>query len=274
MIFTVKFCQVVISDGYIDDLISKDKKETIEEQVASYKSCQDDKKKRIKLLKIVEQTLALVKKIALPIASQTSLPAEDLLQVGSLGLIKAIEFYEPDKNAKFETYANYFIKGEIRHYVRDKAGMIKAPRKVQELLLKIYSAQKNLIAEGNSDPTDEDIAKYLKISPEQVRDVMKIEQYKTLVSLDQSSSDDEDLSLLEKIPSDDLKNSLDLREDKIMLSSVIEKLSPELRKIILMSFYEDKSQREIAEALNISQMQVSRRLKKALSQMYNLIKQN
>ena len=103
---------------------------------------------------------------------------------------------------------------------------------------------------------------------------MKIEQYKTLVSLDQSSSDDEDLSLLEKIPSDDFKNSLDLREDKIMLSSVIEKLSPELRQIILMSFYEDKSQREIAEALNISQMQVSRRLKKALSQMYNLIKQN
>ena len=162
-------------------MISKDKKETIEAQVASYKSCQDDKKKRIKLLKIVEQTLALVKKIALPIASQTSLPAEDLLQVGSLGLIKAIEFYEPDKNAKFETYANYFIKGEIRHYVRDKAGMIKAPRKVQELLLKIYSAQKNLIAEGNSDPTDEDIAKYLEISPEQVREVMKIEQYKTLV---------------------------------------------------------------------------------------------
>ena len=73
-------------------MISKDKKETIEEQVASYKNCQDDKKKRIKLLKIVEQTLALVKKIALPIASQTSLPAEDLLQVGSLGLIKAIEF--------------------------------------------------------------------------------------------------------------------------------------------------------------------------------------
>lgn len=255
-------------------MISKDKKETIEAQVASYKSCQDDKKKRIKLLKIVEQTLALVKKIALPIASQTSLPAEDLLQVGSLGLIKAIEFYEPDKNAKFETYANYFIKGEIRHYVRDKAGMIKAPRKVQELLLKIYSAQKTLIAEGNNDPTDEDIAKYLEISPEQVRDVMKIEQYKTLVSLDQSTSDDEDLSLLEKIPSDDFKNSLDLREDKIMLSSVIEKLSPELRKIILMSFYEDKSQREIAEALNISQMQVSRRLKKALSQMYNLIKQN
>ncbi len=258
-------------------MYSKEKKsKAIEEIVCAYKSCSDEKKKRALYLKIVEQTMELVKKIATPIAVQTSLPTEDLLQVGALGLIKAIEFYEVDKNAKFETYANYFIKGEIRHYVRDKSGLIKTPRKVQEFLFKVHSARKALIARGDSEPTEDAIAEYLNVPLAQVREVMQIEQYKTLVSLDQAVSpgDDEELSLLEKIPSEDSQAFWDAYEDKLMLSSILQKLSPELRTVIEMSFYQDLNQREISEKLNISQMQVSRRLKKALSRMYELIRRN
>lgn len=253
-----------------------DKKQTLEDLVALYKDCTDEKKKKVFHLHIIEQTMELVKKIATPIAVQTSMPTEDLIQVGALGLIKAIEFYEPDKNAKFETYANYFIKGEIKHFVRDKAGLIKTPRKVQELLYKIHSAKKVLMDEGNNEPSDELIAEYLNIPVDQIREVLKIEQYKSLVSLDQSvaSGDDEDLSLLEKIPAGESIGYGDSFENKLMLSFAIEKLPSDLRQIIELSFYQDLNQREISEKLHISQMQVSRRLKKALNCLYEIVKRN
>lgn len=261
-----------------EDSVVKDinEQEPIDKLVVLYKKCKDEKKKKLYHMRIIERTMELVKKIATPIAVQTGMPTEDLLQVGALGLIKAIEFYELDKNAKFETYANYFIKGEIRHYVRDKAGLIKTPRKVQELLFKINSARKVLMDEGNNDPTDDMVAEYLGLPVAQVRDVMKVEQYKSLISLDQTFSvnDEDDLSLLEKIPAGENTGFGDSFEDKLMLSFAIEKLPQELRNIIEMSFYQDLNQREIAEKLNISQMQVSRRLKKALNKLYELIKRN
>ena len=85
----------------------------------SFKNANDEKKKRMLHLKIVEEAMALVKKIANTIALQSGISNEDLIQVGSLGLIKAIEFYRLDMNTKFRTYATYFIKGEIKHYLRD-----------------------------------------------------------------------------------------------------------------------------------------------------------
>jgi len=86
--------------------------------------------------------------------------------------------------------------------------------------------------------------------------------------------EDEDFSLLDKIPAGDYQEFMNSYEDKIMLAEAIKKLSPDLRQIIELSYYEDLNQREISERINISQMQVSRRLKKALSKMYELIKNN
>lgn len=262
--------------GVFSIVNSTDKRQSLEEIVALYKNCKDEKRKKLFHLKIIERSMELVKKIATPIAVQTGLPTEDLVQVGALGLIKAIEFYETGKNAKFETYANYFIKGEIRHYVRDKAGLIKMPRKVQELMHKINSARKTLMDETGAEPTDEMTAEFLHLPVAQIRDVLKVEQYKSLISLDQSvsSGDDDDLSLLEKIPADQYDGFGSSFEDRLTIAFVIEKLPPELRQIIELSFYQDLNQREISEKLHISQMQVSRRLKKALNKMYELIKKN
>ena len=108
----------------------------------SFKNTKDEKKKRMLHLKIVEEAMDLVKKIANTISLQSGISNEDLVQVGSLGLIKAIEFYKLDMNTKFKTYATYFIKGEIKHYLRDKASIIKAPRELQELMFKINKARK------------------------------------------------------------------------------------------------------------------------------------
>lgn len=254
---------------------SSENRQPIEELVALYKGCSDVKKKRLFHLRIVERTLGLVKRIATPIAVQASLPAEDLIQVGALGLIKAIDFYEPDKNAKFETYANYFIKGEIRHFVRDKAGLIKMPRKIQELLGKINNAKKALAEDGINEPSAEELADYLGLPVLQINEILKIEQYKSLISLDQAVSAGEDeTSLLDKIPAANSQSFWESYEDRIMLSDAVNRLPQELRQIIELSFYKDFSQREISEMLGMSPMQVSRRLKKALSCLYEIIKRN
>lgn len=249
--------------------------EELDALLVSFKNTKDEKKKRMLHLKIVEESMDLVKKIANTIALQSGISNEDLIQVGSLGLIKAIEFYRLDMNTKFKTYATYFIKGEIKHYLRDKASIIKAPRELQELMFKINSAKKKLYETGNEDPTPEQIAEYLDLPVSKINEVIEIERCKSTLSLDQSfMQEDEDISLLDKIPANDYQEFMNSYENKIMLASTIKRLPPDLREIIELSYYQDLNQREISEKMNMSQMQVSRRLKKALSKMYELIKNN
>ena len=247
--------------------------EKLDSLISSYKKCKDEKKKRMLHLKIVEESMILVKKIANIISMQSGVNNEDLIQVGSLGLIKSISSYRPEHNTKFRTYATYFIKGEIKHYLRDKAAIIKAPRELQELVFKITSTVKKLNEDGVEEPSVDDIAQILGISAEKVEEVLNIDKYRNALSLDQYfKGEEEDFSLLDKIPAGDYQELMNSYEDKIMIASAIQKLPEELRQIIELSYYEDLNQREIAEKINISQMQVSRRLKKALNKMYELIK--
>ena len=249
--------------------------EALDALLISFKNTKDEKKKRMLHLKIVEEAMDLVKKIANTIALQSGISNEDLIQVGSLGLIKAIEFYRLDMNTKFKTYATYFIKGEIKHYLRDKASNIKAPRESQELMFKISTARKKLAEAGFEDASVEQIAEYLDLPPAKITEVIEIERCKSTLSLDQSfMSDDEEMPLLDKIPANDYQEFMNSYENKIMLASTIKRLPPDLREIIELSYYEDLNQREISEKMNMSQMQVSRRLKKALSRMYEMIKNN
>lgn len=247
----------------------------LNELIVTFKVCSEEKKKRMLYLKVVEEAMSLVKKIANTIAKQSGVSSEDLIQVGSIGLIKAIDAFKPEFNTYFRTYATYFIKGEIKHYLRDKAAMIKAPRELQELVFKISSTVKRLTEEGIDEPTVENVANILNIPSNKVEEVMNLDKYKNALSLDMYlKGDDEDFSLLDKIPAGDYQESMNLYEDKIMISGAIKKLQPELRQIIELSYFEDLNQREISEKINISQMQVSRRLKKALNRMYELIKNN
>ena len=245
----------------------------LDEQLLAYKDCTDEKKKRMLHINIVESGMNLVKKIAGNISAQSGISNEDLVQVGSIGLIKAIEFFNPQKNTKFKTYASYFIRGEIKHYLRDKASMIKAPRELQELVFKISSAVKQLKEKGIEDPSEDQIADIVGVSVEKIHEVMEIELCKSTLSLDQAISnvDDDDLTLIDKIPSGDYQEFMNSYENKMMLAAAIKKLPNDLQQIIEMSYYEDLNQREISERIHISQMQVSRRLKKALSKMYEII---
>ncbi len=249
------------------------RKDEIENLVFEYKNCSDIKRQRILYFSIVEKSLPLVKKIASSINANTmGLSYEDLVQVGSIGLIKAINFFNTSKNTKFQTYVIYFIKGEIRHYLRDKGSLIKAPRDVRELFYKAGKAIKKLNSQGVHDPSREQIAEEMGITSDKLNKVIDIDYLKTSVSLDQKfPSDDEEITLIDKIPSEDYQEFLKSYEDKIMLKEAISKLPKDLRTIIDLCFFQDFNQREVSEKLNMSQMQVSRKLKKALNRLYEII---
>lgn len=241
--------------------------------ILAYRSAKDDKKKRMAHLKVVEIAMVLVKKITNSISAQTDLSKEDIIQVGSIGLIKAIELYNPEMNARFATYATHFIKGEIRHYLRDKGSFIKTPREMQELLFKIHLTVKKLNNKGIEDPTYEQISSESGIGLSKIREVLETEYNKSPLSLDQSLFIDNDdvFTLVDKLPAGDYQEDINHYENRIMLSEAIEELPDELKKIIEYSFYNDYNQREIAQKMNLSQMQVSRRLKKALNKLYEIM---
>lgn len=244
----------------------------IHEWLITYKKSSDKKVKKELQNLIVIASMPFVKKIACGLARRATDPVDDLIQVGSVGLIKAIDLYNPEVGTKFKTYATYLITGEIRHYLRDKASMIKAPREIQELAFRINSVMKRLTEEGQ-EATPENVAEVLSLPVTKINDIIEVDRRKSTISLDQTFSfeDDDSVSLGEKIPSGDYQAFIDAYEEKIMLSKAITKLKPKMRDVIELSYYEDLNQREIAEKLNISQMQVSRRLKQALEDMYEII---
>lgn len=244
----------------------------IQEWLVSYnEETQEKRKKELQNL-IVVAAMPFVKKIACGLARRSTDPLDDLIQVGAVGLIKAIDLFNPNMGTKFKTYATYLITGEIRHYLRDKAAMIKAPREIQELAFRINTLSKKLSEEG-IEATSELIAEKMALPVEKVNHIIEIDRRKSTISLDQTYSydDDDNISLADKIPSGDYQEFLNSYEEKIMLKSAINQLKPKLKEVIELNYYDDLSQRQIAEKLNISQMQVSRRLKQALDDIYNLI---
>lgn len=244
----------------------------IHDWLGTYKNSSDKKLKKQLQNLIVVASMPFVKRIACGLARRSTDPVDDLIQVGSVGLIKAIELYNPEMGTKFKTYATYLITGEIRHYLRDKASMIKAPREIQELAFRINCVIKQLTEDG-FEPTSEQVAEAMSLPVNRVNDIIEVDRRKSTISLDQTGSFDEDdtTSLADKIPSGDYQEFLSSYEEKIMLSKAISKLKPKLKEVIELSYYEDLNQREISERLDISQMQVSRRLKQALADMYEII---
>lgn len=245
----------------------------IHEWLLTYKSSDDAKLKKQLQNLIVIAAMPFVKKVACGLARRATDPVDDLIQVGAVGLIKAIDLYNPEIGTKFKTYATYLITGEIRHYLRDKASMIKAPREIQELAYRINMVIKQLTEDGGNEPTSEQIAEILSLPVNKVQDIIEVDRRKSTLSLDQTLSleNDETISLADKIPSGDYQEFLSAYEEKIMLSKAISKLKPKLREVIELSYYEDLNQREISKKLNVSQMQISRRLKQALAEMYKII---
>lgn len=225
---------------------------------------------------IIQASLPLVKRIAYGLARRSTDPVEDLIQVGSIGLIKAVDQFKPDAGAKFQTYATHLITGEIRHYLRDKTAMIRAPRELQELSFRINRLVQNLTSRLGREPLDIEIAHELQVSVSRVNEAYEVDRRRTLISLDQALSNDagSEQSLIDTLVDGRYQSNQMAKEERLMLAEAIKQLKDGLREVVQLTFYEDLSQTEVAKRLGISQMQVSRRLRAATAELYKIITQS
>lgn len=216
--------------------------------------------------------MPLVNKIAKGLARRSTDPIEDIIQVGAIGLLKAINSYKSNISNNFKTYATYKITGEIKHYLRDKIAMIRPSRAIQELAYRISQIRTSLIANNVENPTDYDIAKVLQMPIEKINDVMEYDRRKNVISLEQISLDNE-FARTENIlvNREDLIDYKSINENKIEVKEALSQLDKKLQDVVKLTFFEGYSQREIAKLLNSNQMMVSRLLKKALKQLFQIL---
>ena len=195
-------------------------------------------------------------------------PLDDIVQVGYLGLIKAIERFDPDLGYEFTTFATLTVAGEIKRYFRDKGTAIRFPRRLQELHQSVVRVNEQMKGELNREPTVAELAERLGVSPDDVTEAMEMGPAYMPISLDQpvSSSDGQDnRAVAEQLGGPDVE--LERVEMRDVLDRAMEHLTPRERAIMAMRFYEQMSQSEIAKRLGISQMHVSRLQRAALEQL-------
>ncbi len=232
------------------------------------------KKTKIKAL-IVTQMFPIIKRIAKTIARRSYDPIEDMVQAGAIGLLKAIDSYSKDINNNFKIYAGYLIIGEMKHFLRDKLNTIRVPRHIQELSYRINTFTRDLTLNELNELTNDNVAAALNVTAKEVDFAKQADRRKNTLSLDEIYMTDSGHSNYEEmIAGMNYKEALELEDSKIILKEVIERLPEEYKKLVNLYYYNDFSQKEISEKLNMTQMQVSRKLKKAFSILYKMIADN
>jgi RNA polymerase sigma-B factor len=210
----------------------------------------------------------LVKNIAYKFKNSGE-PLEDLEQLGYIGLINALNLYNRQRNVKFETYASWFISGEIRHYIRDKHQIIKIPHWITELNRKIDEFIVKYKEETKQIPSLKKIAEKFNLTEEGVKEVLKARGVVHIVSIDQErrNYDCDDYPILEKIKNNHYRSFKLPVEDLIAVEVAVNKLQILQRKVIEYIFVKDLTQTKAAKKLAISQRQVSRIKNEALKSL-------
>ena len=246
--------------------------ELIAEWLQEYRRAESNSQKAKAKALIVTRMLPIVKRIARTIARRSYDPIDDLVQAGSIGLLKAIESFSPERNDNFKFYAGSLIIGEMKHYLRDKMNTIKVPRHIQELSYRINSFISTLTPEELNELTNEYVADALNVPKKDVDFALQADRRKTTISLDDMyHSESNNLRYEEVISYDNYKEMAEMEDARLILELVIVRLPKEYRKIIELYYYKDLSQKEIAQKLGLTQMQVSRKIKKAFSLLHEMI---
>ena len=198
-------------------------------------------------------------------------PLDDLVQAGTIGLIKAIDRFDPERGLEFTTYATPTILGEIKRHFRDKGWSIRVPRRLQELSAKVNQATDELTVELQRSPSVEEIAAKLGVGAEEILEAMESSGAYTSVSLEAggSSEDDEAPALIDRLGSVD--EDLDASDDRMVIDDAIRDFSPREQEIVRMRFIDGLTQVEIAKRLGVSQVQVSRLLRRTLRKIQDKI---
>ena len=224
------------------------------------KSQQGDKEARDTVFK---ENAGLVYSMAKRFAGR-SVEMEDIVQIGSIGLLKAIDRFDISYDVKFSTYAVPMIIGEIRRYLRDD-GMLKVSRNLKENCARIYSAREALEKELGREPILEEVAKATELSVDEV--VMSMESGAEVESLHKIiyQGDGNDISLMDRLQ--EKENGQDAALNRIFLDEILKKLDARERQLIGMRYFKDMTQTEIAAEMGISQVQVSRMEKRILKEL-------
>jgi RNA polymerase sigma-B factor len=197
-------------------------------------------------------------------------PFDDLLQVASLGLVKAIDRFDVDRGAAFSSFAVPTILGELKRYFRDLGWAVHVPRGAQEQALKVQEAQERLTTRTGRPPTVTDLAEYLEIPVEEVLDALETAAAHHSASLDapREDGDEESGTLVDVFGEED--HRYELIDQTVTVSVAAQELSARERKVLALRFVEDMTQTQIAQEIGVSQMQVSRILRRALSRLREL----
>ena len=193
---------------------------------------------------------------------------EDLYQIGCIGFIKSIKRFDTNFEVKLSTYSVPYILGEIKRFIRDD-GPIKVSRSIKELNVKIQELKKHYLITKGREITIEEIAKELKVDKDDI--IIAMESNNSIESIEgtsnQSDKEGKKLSILDKISTG--KNEEEIITNKIVIKQLLKELDERDRKIILLRFFKEKTQTEVARILGISQVQVSRIERKVLDKMKN-----
>ena len=199
---------------------------------------------------------------------QSSEPYDDLVQVASLGLVKAVARFDPDRGFAFTSFAVPTIVGELKRYFRDTGWAIHVDRGAQERARKINEARQAISARTGRPPRVDELAQYLELSEEEVLDGLQVAEAYGTVSLDAPVAGEEDASRLDSIGDDDER--LGLIDDQTTIFAAAKHLPQREREILYLRFGEDLTQSEIADRVGVSQMQVSRLLRRSLHRLRQL----
>jgi len=215
---------------------------------------------------LITRYLPLVRSLARRFASRGQ-PVEDLIQVGSIGLIKAIDRFDLDRGVELSTYATPTIMGEIKRYFRDKGWAVKVPRALQDLNVKLNKVIEQLTVELRRSPTIAELAAATEVSEEEVVEALESGRAYSSVSLFSggASDDDESLELLDYLGTEE--EAYEVFEQRRVLAPAMAKLDPRERLILHLRFFEGMTQTQVATRIGISQMHVSRLIRKSIENL-------
>ena len=196
-------------------------------------------------------------------------PFDDLVQVGTIGLIKSVDRFDTDRGVEFSTYATPTIIGEIKRYFRDKGWAIRVPRRLQELRMSISAVTGDMSQDLGRSPTPREIADKLGVSVEEVLEGIESANAYSTLSLDAGDSNEEGsgASMLETLGMDDVALAhVEIRES---IKPLIEALPSREKRILMLRFFRGMTQSQIADEIGVSQMHVSRLLNRTLEELRN-----
>ncbi len=218
---------------------------------------------------LVTRFLPLARKLARRYSGAHE-PFDDLLQVASLGLVKAIDRYDTSRGTAFSSFAVPTILGELKRYFRDLGWSVHVPRGAQELALKVEDGRQQLMTRTGRPPSVPELAEFLELSLEEVLEALETAGAHHTASLDSPREDGEEDSGTLADAFGQIDERFELVDSKVTIAEAAKHLGARERRVLLLRFVEDLTQSQIAEMIGVSQMQVSRILRRALDQLRDL----